>query len=218
MFGPDHDDNLANEHPSMVVRPSEESDQVDQLDEAAYAAPALVGPATAAGNRPGQSLDQVRVADVPLGHLLEVLTDCDRCRDTAHKSNCEFSDRAAKGCRACLKAKRTCSWGRIGMRGEVYGKVPFRQSHASLLTPRISAKQGPKTKVLARFNGSGLGIVKRTETDWAAVFEAVESATDFLVKHGVVVLDATALAAKTSDCSHARSPDRMAGLRFCLSG
>ncbi|KAI9059292.1 hypothetical protein FKP32DRAFT_1176958 [Trametes sanguinea] len=137
MCVPNHDDNLANEQPSMVVRPSEESDQleVDQLDEAAYAAPALVGPATAGSS--GQPLDKVRVAGAPLGHLLEVLTDCDRCRDTAHKSNCEFSDRAAKGCRACVKAKRTCSWGRMGMRGEVYGKFPFRQSRASPLIPRI---------------------------------------------------------------------------------
>ncbi|OSD07509.1 hypothetical protein PYCCODRAFT_1422205 [Trametes coccinea BRFM310] len=65
---------------------------------------------------------------------------------------------------------------------------------------RDKSKDGPRTKVLARFNGSGFGIVKRTETDWAAVFEAVESATGFIVTHGVVVLDAAALAAKTSDC------------------
>ncbi|KAL7280150.1 hypothetical protein ACG7TL_006569 [Trametes sanguinea] len=83
--------------------------------------------------------------------------------------------------------------------------APALESLAPIAAPlghllQVLTDDGPKTKVLARFNGSGFGIVKRTETDWAAVFEAVESATGFIVTHGVVVLDAAALAAKTSDC------------------
>ncbi|CDO68246.1 hypothetical protein BN946_scf184842.g9 [Trametes cinnabarina] len=151
--------------------PSGESDQIDQLDESTFAAPVILHPSKGASNHArGRAAE-----DDParLARLFEVFADV------------SGPPLIFTGCRICVSQKRRCSWGGIGPRGEVYA---------------IVAKTGPKTKALARFNGYDFGIIKRVENDWPAIFEAVESATHFIVAQGGVVLDAAALAAKTSDC------------------